>query len=424
MILRRPVLLVFVAAIIGAPVSIWPDGRTVSARERSTAATATTAVQQPVAEDVFDDTRLHDVRLFINSKDLAILRARYRENINTPADIQIDGTRVRNVAVRSRGGGSRNPTKMGLRVDFNFYTANRRFRGLEALVLDNLWQDDALIREALTMKIFRRMGEPAPRESFCRLFLNNQYQGLYALVEEIDGDFAERETGESRRISLRVSLERSPFTATISGPDLDDLQAASSSREPTNPNPDEELYGPIRDLFHNVNEPDDALWLERDRPAARPAAVHEDASASRRSSAKTTACSATLGMNNFYLFRSPGTAQAPGHSRGIATCRSTFDSLVRRARAQRERPVPPGVRATPNCAPCTSTRSWPRRRSRPRRTGSRSEIDRLAAQIDAAAREDTRKQYTNEQFDAGLDFLRQIARDRPQFLIDEIARLR
>ena len=113
MILRRPVLLVFVAAIIGAPVSIWPDGRTVSARERSTAATAATPVQQPVAEDVFDDTRLHDVRLFINSKDLAILRARYRENVNTPADIQIDGTRVRNVAVRSRGGGSRNPTEDG-----------------------------------------------------------------------------------------------------------------------------------------------------------------------------------------------------------------------------------------------------------------------------------------------------------------------
>ncbi len=52
------------------------------------------------------------------------------------------------------------------------------------------------------------------------------------------------------------------------------------------------------------------------------------------------------------------------------------------------------------------------------------EIDRLAAQIDAAAREDTRKRDTNEDFVDGLDSLRHIARVRPQFLIDEIGRLR
>ncbi|HEX7779576.1 MAG TPA: hypothetical protein VF424_10075, partial [Vicinamibacterales bacterium] len=80
------------------------------------------------ATDLFDDTRLHEVRLFINSKDLATLRARFQENINTPADIMIDGTRVRNVAVRSRGLGSRNPNKLGLRVDFNFYTRAQRFQ--------------------------------------------------------------------------------------------------------------------------------------------------------------------------------------------------------------------------------------------------------------------------------------------------------
>ncbi len=38
---------------------------------------------------------------------------------------------------------------------------------------------------------------PAPRESFCRLFINNEYQGVYAITEEIDGDFAQRVTGET-----------------------------------------------------------------------------------------------------------------------------------------------------------------------------------------------------------------------------------
>ena len=419
MTVRRPALLVIFAAIIGAPASIWPDGRTVSALERSPAATRTTPVQQPVAEEVFDDTRLHEVRLFINSKDLAILRARYQENINTPADIQIDGTRVRNVAVRSRGGGSRNPTKMGLRVDFNFYTANQRFRGLDAIILDNLWQDNALIREALTMKIFRRMGEPAPRESFCRLFLNNQYQGLYALVEEIDGEFAERETGESGGYLFEYH-----WTFAFFGDDLGpDLEVYKPIFEPRTHelDTDNELYGPLRDLFDNANEPDDALWLELigqrlDLPQFMKCLGIE------AFVGEGDGLLGYVGMNNFYLFRSPAT----GRHRIIPWDRDLafqFDfssverglieyNLFRRAYAN------PELRATYfdailAAAQIATQEAW-----------LETEIDRLAAQIDAAAREDTRKQFTNDQFVDGLDFLRRIARLRPQFLIDEIARLR
>ena len=42
------------------------------------------------------------------------------------------------------------------------------------------------VRERLAFTIFEKMGEPAPRESFCRLYINNEYQGLYAITEEID----------------------------------------------------------------------------------------------------------------------------------------------------------------------------------------------------------------------------------------------
>jgi len=419
MILRRPVLLVFVAAIIGAQVSIWPDGRTVSARERSTAATGTAAVQQTVAEDVFDDTRLHDVRLFINSKDLAILRDRYRENINTPADIQIDGTRVRNVAVRSRGGGSRNPTKMGLRIDFNFYTASQRFRGLEALVLDNLWQDPALIREALTMKIFRRLGEAAPRESFCRLFLNNQYQGLYALVEEIDGDFVERQTGETGAHVFEYHWNYYFFGDDL-GPDLAPYKPLFEPRTHETES-DEELYGPIRDLFHNVNEPDDAVWLDvvgqrLDLPQfMRMLGIEAFVG-------ENDGLLGYAGMNNFYIFRLPGTARhrVMPWDRDLSF---TFDFssaqrgleehlLFRRAYNNLElRDV--YFNTILAAAQLATEENW-----------LEVEIDRLAAQIDAAAREDTRKPDTTEQFVERLDDLRRIARVRPQFLIDEIGRLR
>jgi spore coat protein CotH len=369
--------------------------------------------------DLFDDTTLHNVHLFINSKDLAVLRARYQENINTPADIMIDGTRVRNVAVRSRGLGSRNPTKLGLRVDFNFYTRAQRFRGLEALILDNLWQDASMMREALAMKVFRRMGEAAPREAFCKVFLNNQYQGLYALVEEIDPDFAERETGQTGGYLYEYHW-KFPFFGEDLGPGLDVYKTMFEPRS-HELETDDQLYSPIRDLFHDLNEPDDALWLEKVGPRLDLLQFMRSV-AIEAALGENDAIMGYAGMNNFYWYRPSAAAQFrvfpwdrdfsftfkdSSLERGLGS-----NIIFTRAYAQSE------LRTTyfdtaEAAARLMAEENW-----------LETEIDRVLAIIDATVREDTRKQFSNDQFDSDIVFLREFARERPAFLIDEIARLR
>ena len=141
------------------------------------------------ADDLFSVDTIHDVRLFINSRDLQQLRQRFDENTYYAADLQWRSVRVRNVAVRSRGFSSRSSTKLGLRVDMNRFTSGQRFVGLSSLVLDNLWHDPSLMRERLGMALFHRMGHPASRVSFARLYINNTYQGLYGIVEPVDAQF-------------------------------------------------------------------------------------------------------------------------------------------------------------------------------------------------------------------------------------------
>jgi hypothetical protein len=138
-----------------------------------------TALRAQTPDDLFDLTEMHDIRLFVNSRDLQRLRERFDQNTVYPADLQWRSLRVRNVGIRSRGAASRNPVKLGLEIDFSRYNSRQRFLGLRSLVLDNLWQDPAMVREQVVMALFERMGEPAPRESFARLYINNEYQGLY-----------------------------------------------------------------------------------------------------------------------------------------------------------------------------------------------------------------------------------------------------
>ena len=58
------------------------------------------------------------------------------------------------------------------------------------------------------MLFFRRMGLTASREAFARLIVNNQYAGLYTIVESVDKSFLSREFGEDDGISVRVRLPR------------------------------------------------------------------------------------------------------------------------------------------------------------------------------------------------------------------------
>ena len=155
-----------------------------------------TVTEAQTAADLFNSETLHDVQLYMHSGDLRELRERYREDEYYPADFQWNGVRVRNVGIRVRGLATRSAVKPGLRIDFNRYVHGREFLGMQALVLDNGLKDPSLIRERISMAFIRRMGQPAPRESFGRVYINGIYEGLYIIVEPVDDAFLVRELGD------------------------------------------------------------------------------------------------------------------------------------------------------------------------------------------------------------------------------------
>lgn len=146
-------------------------------------------------DDLFNDDQLQDVHLSLSSRDWQTLKAHAFEDTYYPADLRWRGIVVRNIGIRSRGFGTRNGIKPGLRLDFNRYIADQEFLGLKAIVLDNAYTDASLVRESVTMKVFSRVGLLAPREAHARLFINDEYAGVYVIVEPIDRTFVTRTFG-------------------------------------------------------------------------------------------------------------------------------------------------------------------------------------------------------------------------------------
>lgn len=48
-----------------------------------------------------------------------------------------------------------------------------------------------MVRDALSHQLLRGLGIPAPRTSYFKLYLNNEYWGLYVAIEQVDKEFLE-----------------------------------------------------------------------------------------------------------------------------------------------------------------------------------------------------------------------------------------
>src|SRR5918993_3880179 len=220
-----------------------------------------TFVAAQTSDGFFDSATVHDVRLYIHSGDLRELRERYLEDLYVPADFEWRGMRVRNVGVRVRGLATRSAVKPGLRIDFNRYVTGQAFLGMGALVLDNALKDPSFVRERTSMAFIKRMGQPAPRESFGRVYINGVYEGLYTFVEAVDSVFLARELGDG----LGYLFEHK-FSNGFYGEFLGEDYAAYKRRfevQTHRMEPDYTLYAPIRELFREINQDVDTVWRER-----------------------------------------------------------------------------------------------------------------------------------------------------------------
>jgi spore coat protein CotH len=147
---------------------------------------------------LFDQGTLHDVRLELSPGDWDALRASYESNAYYRVRITIDGQSPGiDVGIRSRGKGTRNSRKPGLRVDFNRYSEQGTFGGYNSLVLENMYGDLSFLHERLAFLVFREVGLPAPRDAYARVTVNGQYWGLYGLVESVDRRFLGERLGEN-----------------------------------------------------------------------------------------------------------------------------------------------------------------------------------------------------------------------------------
>ncbi len=153
---------------------------------------------QNTGNQLFDNSYLHDIHIYFAEADFwELLSDNYNNNPTdvpymSATQIVIDGTALPEVGVRQKGFSSHfasNYHKKSLKVDFDRYVADQVYDGLKKINLHNGVGDPSFLRDALCYDVLRQSGAPAPRTSHARLYLNDQYWGIYLIVEQVDKTF-------------------------------------------------------------------------------------------------------------------------------------------------------------------------------------------------------------------------------------------
>jgi len=163
-------------------------------------------VQDPEATpepELYDDAVVRDVRIALSTPGWPDLPGCNRgfggfpgggsaPAVDVRARLEVDGTVIEDVGVRCKGNSSLSVqgAKKPINVTVDAFVPGQDLWGFDVFNLNNGWNDPSLVREALALRILRAY-MPAPRLTFARVTVDGRYLGLYHLVEQIEGRFAD-----------------------------------------------------------------------------------------------------------------------------------------------------------------------------------------------------------------------------------------
>jgi CotH kinase protein/Lamin Tail Domain len=156
------------------------------------------ALLQPVlvvADDFYDETVLRTLRLEFSQSDWwSQLTANYQAKENILATLAVEDVVCEDVGVRFRGNTSYqmtgNSQKKSFNIEIDYTDGDQRLMGYKTLNLINCMGDATFMREVLYSNLCRRQF-PSAKANFVKLEINGENWGIYANVQQLNGEFIE-----------------------------------------------------------------------------------------------------------------------------------------------------------------------------------------------------------------------------------------
>lgn len=156
------------------------------------------------AQDLYDLEHIPEIKITFSYPDWAYKLDSLKQlgtDGRLVGDVTINGKLFKEVGVRYKGNSSyfniqsQGKEKLPFNIKANYVNKGQRFPGdYETIKLSNVFRDPSFLREVLSYQIANDY-MPSSRANFARLYVNDQYLGLYNNTESVDEKFLKEKFG-------------------------------------------------------------------------------------------------------------------------------------------------------------------------------------------------------------------------------------
>ncbi len=150
---------------------------------------------------LFDTSKVHTIDIVIDDWDAFLQTAQSEEY--SVCSVVIDGETFKNVGIRGKGNtslstvSSMDSDRYSFKIEFDQYDSTKSCYGLDKLSLNNLIQDNTMMKDYLTYQMMNEFGAAAPLCSYVYITVNGEDWGLYLAVEAVEESFLQRNYGSN-----------------------------------------------------------------------------------------------------------------------------------------------------------------------------------------------------------------------------------
>jgi spore coat protein H len=163
-------------------------------------ATPDPTLQTANAAELFAATAVPTFDFYLPAAAWEDLKVHAREEQFTQVQACFNGRALGTIGLRFKGSygtlyecfdaqGNMTCPRLSMKIKADEYVADQRFFGLKKLAFNAYRYDDSRMKEKLAYDLFRAAGIVAPRSAWAVVKVNGQSQGLFGMVEVVDGRF-------------------------------------------------------------------------------------------------------------------------------------------------------------------------------------------------------------------------------------------
>lgn len=148
---------------------------------------------------IFDTSRVHSIDIVMDDWESFIETCENEEY--SSCTVVIDGEKYANIGIRAKGNTSLSQVKQmdserySFKLELDQYDSSKSYYGLDKLCLNNLIQDNTMMKDYLVYQMMADFGVDSPLCSYTYITVNGEDWGLYLAVEGVEDAFLERNYG-------------------------------------------------------------------------------------------------------------------------------------------------------------------------------------------------------------------------------------